>query len=184
MKRASCADIRNNFNEKNNERIAKLVQKDELKLSVDNAQSKVNNTIDENDCIFYNERKQTLQNRANLLLVKNPLWAEHLEPIIEQLSYCNTSIDYINDKLLFLDELEKDTTEEKDYKQEYINLCTFLKNELIYGSIDLDENKNKLLTDLINEHLTNIHTNNIVDINEWKCRLDTLNKQCDDIYNI
>ena len=144
---------------------------------------KVINTIDEIDCLFYNERKQTLQSRANLLLVKNPSWAEHLQPIIEKLSYCNTPIDYINDKLLFLDELEKDN-EEKDYKQEYINLCTFLKNELIYGSIDLDENRNKLLTDLINEHFTNIHTNNIVDTNDWKCRLDTLNKQCDDIYNI
>ena len=144
---------------------------------------KVNNTIDEIDCLFYNERKQTLQSRANLLLVKNPVWIDHLQPIIEKLSYCNTPIDYINDKLLFLDELEKDN-EEKDYKQEYINLCTFLKNELIYGSIDLDENRNKLLTDLINEHFTNIHTNTIVDINEWKCRLDTLNKQCDEIYNI
>ena len=162
----------------------KLLQDNYCLLAMSNKVDEVNNTIDENDCIFYNERKQTLQNRANLLLVKNPLWAEHLQPIIEQLSYCNTSIDYINDKLLFLDELEKDTTEEKDYKQEYINLCTFLKNELIYGSIDLDENKNKLLTDLINEHLTNIHTNNIVDTNEWKSRLDSLNKQCDDIYNI
>ena len=162
----------------------KLLQDNYCLLAMSNKVDEVNNTIDENDCIFYNERKQTLQNRANLLLVKNPLWAEHLQPIIEQLSYCNTSIDYINDKLSFLDELEKDTTEEKDYKQEYINLCTFLKNELIYGSIDLDENKNKLLTELINEHLTNINTNNIVDTNEWKCRLDTLNKECDEIYNI
>ena len=162
----------------------KLLQDNYCLLAMSNKVNEVNNTTDENDCIFYNERKHTLQNRANLLLVKNPLWAEHLQPIIEQLSYCNTSIDYINDKLLFLDELEKDNTEEKDYKQEYINLCTFLKNELIYGSIDLDENKNKLLTDLINEHLTNIHTNNIVDTNEWQCRLDTLNKQCDNIYNI
>lgn len=152
-------------------------------LAMSNKVDEINNTIDEIDCLFYNERKQTLQSRVNLLLVKNPSWTEHLHPIIEKLSYCNIPIDYINDKLLFLDELEKDN-EEKDYKQEYINLCTFLKNELIYGSIDLDENRNKLLTDLINEHFTNIHTNNIVDINEWKCRLDTLNKQCDEIYNI
>jgi molecular chaperone DnaK (HSP70) len=162
----------------------KLLQDNYSLLCQSNKVDEVNNTIDEIDCIFYNERKQTLQNRANLLLAKNPLWAEHLQAIIEKLSYCNITIDYINDKLLFLDELEKDNTEEKDYKQEYINLCTFLKNELIYGSIDLDENRNKLLTDLINDHFINIHTNNIVDANEWKCRLNTLNKQCDDIYNI
>lgn len=128
--------------------------------------------------VFLNDRKNELKHKIELLLIKNPDWEEYLKPVLEELSYNTTTIDYINDKINLLNELEK---EDKDYKQEVNNLCLFIKTELESGSIIVSDIKNKQLTELINEtlNLLSNDTNNV----DWENQLYLLNKKCEDIYN-
>jgi molecular chaperone DnaK (HSP70) len=135
--------------------------------------------------MFLNENKIELQNRINILICKKPDWTEFLQPVLEELSYNTVTIDYINDKLKLLDELENDEDNDnnKDYKQEVYNLCMYLKTEIELGNIDLGIDKNKLLIDLINSNFDNLnceisHATNI----DWKYNLDLLNKKCQEIY--
>jgi hypothetical protein len=141
--------------------------------------------MDDVEKMFLNENKIELQNRINILICKKPDWTEFLQPVLEELSYNTVTIDYINDKLKLLDELEndEDNDDNKDYKQEVYNLCMYLKTEIELGNIDLGIDKNKLLIDLINSNFDNLnceisHTTNI----DWKYNLDLLNKKCQEIY--
>ena len=138
-------------------------------------------SMDAVEKLFLQDRKNELKNRVELLLVKNPEWEEFLQPVLEELSYQSISIDYINDKLKLLEQLEEDNTDTKDYKQEVVNLCMYLKNELETGSIDLG-NKNEILIDLINTTL-NLVIENMENIN-WKEQLELLNEKCEEIYNL
>jgi molecular chaperone DnaK (HSP70) len=141
--------------------------------------------MDDVEKMFLNENKIELQNRINILICKKPDWTEFLQPVLEELSYNTVTIDYINDKLKLLDELEndEDNDDNKDYKQEVYNLCMYLKTEIELGNIDLGIDKNKLLVDLINSNFDNLnceisHATNI----DWKYNLDLLNKKCQEIY--
>jgi len=141
--------------------------------------------MDDVEKMFLNENKIELQNRINILICKKPDWTEFLQPVLEELSYNTVTIDYINDKLKLLDELEndEDNDDNKDYKQEVYNLCMYLKTEIELGNIDLGIDKNKLLIDLINSNFDNLnceisHATNI----DWKYNLDLLNKKCQEIY--
>jgi molecular chaperone DnaK len=138
-------------------------------------------SMDAVEKLFLQDRKNELKNRVELLLVKNPEWEEFLQPVLEELSYESITIDYINDKLKLLEQLEEDNTDTKDYKQEVVNLCMYLKNELETGSIDLG-NKNEILIDLINTTL-NLVIENMENIN-WKEQLELLNEKCEEIYNL
>ena len=129
--------------------------------------------------IFLNENKQELINKIKILLVKQPEWEEFLNPVLEELSYNNVSIDYINDKTKIINELENDNMD-KNYKQEVNNLCLFLKNELESGGINLGETKNNLLVELINKSLLLFTEND--DTIDWEDYLNLLNKQCEEIY--
>ena len=138
-------------------------------------------SMDAVEKLFLQDRKNELKNRVELLLVKNPEWEEFLQPVLEELSYESITIDYINDKLKLLEQLEEDNNDTKDYKQEVVNLCMYLKNELETGSIDLG-NKNEILIDLINTTL-NLVIENMENIN-WKEQLELLNEKCEEIYNL
>ncbi len=131
--------------------------------------------------LFYVDRKNELKNRIDLLLVKNPEWEEFLQPVLEQLTYNTTTIDYINEKLTLLNELEESDENSHDYKQEVNNLCLYLKSEIESGSIDLGD-KNELLIQLINDTLLMVEQN--METIDWKAQLDLLNKKCEDIYNL
>jgi molecular chaperone DnaK len=133
--------------------------------------------------LFYNDRKQELKNRIGILLAKNPEWSEFLDPVLEEISYENISIDYINEKLSLLEQLEEDNenTDNRDYKQELNNLCMYLKSETESGNIDLGD-KNMILFELINYNI-NLLKENSIEIN-WKEQLEILNKKCEDIYNL
>ena len=76
-------------------------------------------------------------------------------------------------------ELEKDQSENKDYKKEVNNLCLYLKTELENGSIDLGD-KNILLIELINMNLNLVLENNEIN---WEEQLNELNKKCEEIYS-
>jgi molecular chaperone DnaK len=146
--------------------------------------------MDDVEKMFFNENKIELLNRINILICKNPDWNEFLLPVLEQLSYDTVTIDYINDKLKLLDELENEDKDEddkdeddKDYKQEVNNLCMYLKTEIELGNIDLGIDKNKLLIDLINSNFDNLNCqlSETTDI-DWKYNLDLLNNKCQEIY--
>jgi molecular chaperone DnaK (HSP70) len=133
--------------------------------------------------MFLNENKIELQNRINILICKNTDWTEFLQPVLEELSYNTVTIDYINDKLKLLDELENDDDDTKDYKQEVYNLCMYLKREIELGNIDLGIDKNKLLIDLINSNFDNLNSQlSQTSTIDWKYNLDLLNKKCEEIY--
>ena len=154
-------------------------------LKIDTPNNNDDDKMDDVEKMFLNENKIELQNRVNILICKNPDWIEFLQPILEELSYNTVTIDYINDKLKLLDELEndEDSNDNKDYKQEVYNLCMYLKTEIELGNIDLGINKNKLLIDLINSNFDNLNCeiSNTTNI-DWKYNLDLLNKQCQEIY--
>ena len=137
------------------------------------------NNMDQLEILFLNDRKNELKNRINLLIVKNPEWDEFLQPVLKELSYNNTSIEYINEKIDLLNELEYSEQEPHNYKQEVNNLCLYLKSEIESGSIDLGE-QNNILIELINENLL-IVQQNITNVN-WKDQLDILNNKCEQIY--
>lgn len=138
------------------------------------------NKLDDIEKIFLNENKQELINKINILLVKYPEWDEFLNPVLEELSYNTVTIDYINDKIELIKELENNNLD-RNYKQEVNNLCIYLKNELETGNIKLNEIKNIKLINLINESLIFLNENNEI---EWKDYLDEFNKSCEHIYNI
>lgn len=140
-----------------------------------------NDKIEGIEKLFFNDRKNQLKNRIDLLIVKNPEWEEFLQPVLEELSYNTITIDYINEKLALLTELEESDEKIHDYKQEVNNLCLYLKSEIESGSIDLSK-KTEILIQLINDTLLMIeHSEETID---WKDQLDILNKKCDDIYNL
>jgi molecular chaperone DnaK len=133
--------------------------------------------------LFHNDRKIELKNRIGILLAKNPEWGEFLNPVLEELTYENISIDYINEKLLLLEQIEEDNEniDNRDYKKELNNLCMYLKSETETGNIDLGD-KNIILSELIN-HTINLLNENSIEIN-WKEQLEILNKKCEEIYNL
>jgi molecular chaperone DnaK len=141
------------------------------------------NNMDDIEKLFIEDKKNELKNRLNLLLVKNPEWEEFVQPVLEQLSYNNTTMEYIDDKLKLLDELEEEGEyKKKDYRQEVNNLCLYLKQEIETGSINMGETKNSLLIDLINEKL-GLLSNGNENIN-WEEEINILNKRCEEIYNL
>lgn len=131
--------------------------------------------------LFYMDRKNELKNRIDLLLVKNPEYEEFFQPVLEELSYDNVSLDYINEKLVLMNELEESEDKTHDYKKEVNNLCLYLKSELESGSINLGD-KNEILVELINTTLLMVDQNS--ETVNWKEQLDILNKKCEQIYNL
>jgi hypothetical protein len=73
--------------------------------------------------------KDELKSRVTILINKNPELKNELETILETLSYNNVSNEYIDEKISYIDELEKNTIH--DYKSELYNLCLYLKNEIL-----------------------------------------------------
>ena len=138
------------------------------------------NEVEENtvDNFLYQEKKEELKCRVELLLAKNPSWEEFLTPVLNELTYTSCSFDYIVDKLKVLDEMETCNTDIKDYKMEVNNLCLYLKSQLEIGSINMGDN-NILLITLINDTLLLLTEN--VDI-DWKEQLYQFNKKCEEIY--
>ena len=133
--------------------------------------------------LFYNDRKAELNNRVKMLLVRNPEWSEFLDPVLDELGYESITIDYINEKLALLEQLEEDNeaTNTRNYKQELNNLCIYIKSEIESGGIDLGD-KNIILTELINQTI-NLLNENSPEIN-WKEQLYILNCKCEEIYNL
>lgn len=66
--------------------------------------NEINNNNNNNMLLL--DKKLELEDKVKLLLEKNPEWEEYLKPVLENLSYNNISIEYINEKLNDIKELE------------------------------------------------------------------------------
>ena len=165
-------DIENNLENMDNLKLIETLKNLEEKYSLLGNKKEDNNENDMSDIekLFLNDRKLELQNKINILINQKPEWEEYLNPVLEQLSYNNVSIDYINEKLNDLNELENN--QDRDYKSELNNLCLFLNKEINDGNII----KDTTLINLINKNLQNILNN--IEIN-YQLELNQINNLCE-----
>ena len=128
------------------------------------------------DQIILKEMKDELFNKVNILLNKNPDWDEYLSPILEKLSESNVSIEYIKDKLNTINELNEDD----NYREQFSNLCLYLKYEIENENIKLDESKLIQLNDIINQGIQLLDNN--LDDTDWLNEINNLNSFCEELY--
>jgi hypothetical protein len=140
-------------------------------------------TEDLEEKTLLNELKFSLKNKINLLINKNPEWTEYLNPILDDLSYTNISLDYIHDKLDIIKDLEETTVIDENYYDQFKNVCLFIKSQIEEGLIIFNDlNKLDELTDLVNLSLILIENN---DINtNWQDQLNLFNEKCELINSI
>ena len=131
------------------------------------------------DNLIFEDSKDKLINKINLLLAKNSEYKEYLEPILEQLTYTSTTIDYISDKLSLIDELEKEDIQLSP-KEQVNNLCLYLKNQIENNSLTINKEQNELLIKLIETTLYIICNNSD---HNWEELLTKFNVECHNIYN-
>lgn len=117
-----------------------------------------------------------LKNKINLLLNKNPDWNEYLQPVLDELSYNTVTIDYINDKIELIKQLEDNN--ETDAKEQVNNICLYLKNEL--NTIELNIDQKEQLTKLIDNTLNLLCYDDNID---WDHQLKLFNEKCEEIYS-
>ena len=183
-------ELENDLDNKTNVELLEIIQKIDDKFSGLTNSSKFTDNEDTEDKkmddlekVLLNEIKSDVTRRANLLLAQNPDWTEFIKPLLEELEITNLSIDYLQDKLSILKELqEEDDNDEgtRDYKEELNNMCIYLKTELDQNQIDLPDDKKKVLTDTILKNLDEIEKNTS-EIN-WEEQLKEFNKTCESLY--
>jgi hypothetical protein len=120
------------------------------------------------------ELKDELHNKVIFLLNKNPEWEEYLNPIIEKLTLTNVTLEYLQDKLETIKEL--DDEEVVSYKDQLNNLCLFIKTQIEEGSINIDNSDLSKLIDLVNGSLELLENNSDID---WEIKLNDFNQQCE-----
>lgn len=158
--------------------LIKILDDDFLNWTKNN-DSGINETPDSDmEKIMLNEMKDELYNKVIFLLNKNPEWSEYLEPILDELQLTNITLEYIQDKLLILKDLEDD---ENNDKEEFKNLCLFIKTQLEEKKIDLTNEKLNELEDLINYSLKLLESTENID---WSNEICNFNSKCDLITKI
>lgn len=132
--------------------------------------------LTDNEKLMIVDLKEQLNTKINFLLITNPEWNEYLNPILEKLTLSNITLEYLQNKLEMIKELED---EENDHKVEFSNTCFFVKTQLEEGNIILSDEKKIKLVNLINNSLLLL---DMSDIN-WEEELIKFNKECEDINN-
>ena len=125
---------------------------------------------------LFNELKNTLYNKIIILLNTNPEWFEYLNPILDDLSLTNITLDYIYDKLDIIKDLE-DNENNIDYYKQFKNICLFIKSQIEEGLIVLNSDKLNELINLINSSLILIQNNNLDTY--WEEEISIFNKKCE-----
>jgi hypothetical protein len=121
-----------------------------------------------------NEDKNNFENKVKLLLSKKPELENLLNPILEKSSYNNITQEYIDEKIILLNELENLST--KNYKTELWNLCLYLKSEIQFGNIVLSKENHEILVKSINTNIDLLNEKNDID---WENQLNQLNIVCE-----
>jgi hypothetical protein len=136
--------------------------------------------MDELERVLLNELKADITRRSNLLLVQNPEWSEFIKPLLEELELSNLTMEYLQEKLVTLKELQDDNEElDRDYKEELKNMCIYLKSEIDEQQIKLSKDKKNILVTIITEILEIIENNDIIN---WEDKLKDFNKSCEELY--
>jgi hypothetical protein len=168
--------IESRIEDSNNTILLKLLNElDEKYLNwTQNNVETVESTENEMEKLMIIELKDELYNKVIKLLNTNPEWEEYLNPIIEKLTYTNITLEYLQDKLDTIKELEDET--EVSYKDQLNNLCLFVKNQLDEGLIELEKDKIVELTNLVNENILLLDKNIEID---WENKLKEFNVKCE-----
>jgi molecular chaperone DnaK len=178
----SLNEIEEKIDSMNDLQLVETVNYLQEKFSITGSCSSISNEDNDDNLLNDNFQKELslheLKVKIELLLAKNPDWSEFLNPVLEELSYNTVSIEYINQKLELVNQLEDKPAQCS--KTELNNLCIFLKSQIESGEINLGDN-NKILIDLINHNL-NLLTSDNNDI-DWTNQLNELNTKCEELYN-
>lgn len=158
--------------------LTKLMDDDFLNWTQNNVETVSESIETDLEKIMFCELKDQLHSKVVMLINKNPEWEEYLEPIIEELQLTNITLEYIQDKLSILSDLESEET--IDYKSEFKNLCLFIKTQLEENKIQLSNDKLNELFNLINKSLELLESTEIID---WFSEIDNFNKKCEEISN-
>ena len=144
----------------------------------------IENKMDNMEKVLINEFKSDLIRRINLLLVQNPDWSEYLSPLLEELEINNLSMEYLQEKLNILKELQGDDNNEipRDFKEELKNMCIYLNIEFQEGQIELESSKKEQMINIIIKYLDNINNNDNNDSDYWCEELNNFNKICEELY--
>jgi molecular chaperone DnaK len=179
--------IEEDIEEKSNTELLEIIQKIDEKYSGLTTSNNLSDNdehqdkkMDELEKVLINELKADISRRANLLLAQNPDWSEFIKPLLEELEISNLTMEYLQEKLSALKELQDDEDNtERDYKEELKNMCIYLKTEIDEDQIELSEDKKNVLIAIITETLEIIE--NINELN-WEEKLKEFNKSCEELY--
>jgi hypothetical protein len=174
-------EIESKIEHSNNAELLFLIKKlddDFLNWTQNNVETVPDSTQTDLEKIMLVELKDQLYSKVIMLLNKNPEWEEYLQPILDELQLSNITLEYIQDKLTILKDLEDDDT--TDHKEEFKNLCLFIKSQLEENKIQLDNIKTNELSLLINQSLELLDTNDEID---WSNEIEKFNAKCDEIAN-
>ena len=158
--------------------LIKILDDDFLNWTQNNVETVLESPQTDLEKIMLNELKDQLYSKVIMLINKNPEWEEYLQPILEELQLANVTLEYIQDKLTTLKDLEED--EETDHKEEFKNLCLFIKTQLEEKKIELSNDKLNELVNLVNDSLELLQSTEEID---WVNEIDKFNAKCDEIAN-
>jgi len=158
--------------------LMKILDDDFLNWTQNNIETVPESTQSELEKIMLIELKDQLHSKVVMLINKNPEWEEYLQPILEELQLSNITLDYIQDKLITLKDLEDENI--TDNKEEFKNLCLFIKTQLEEDKINLSNDKLNELVNLINNSLELLQSTDEID---WSNEIDNFNTNCDKIAN-
>lgn len=158
--------------------LLKILDDEFLNWTQNNVESISDSTQTDLEKIMFIELKDQLYSKVIMLINKNPEWNEYLQPILEELQLSNITLEYIQDKLLTLKDLEDET--DTDYKEEFKNLCLFIKMQLEENKIELSNEKMNELVSLVNISLELLHSTQEIN---WENEIEKFNSFCDVIAN-
>ena len=137
--------------------------------------------MDDLERVLLNELKADILRRSNLLLAQNPEWLEFIKPLLEELELSNLTMEYLQEKLSALKDLQEDDNDNttRDFKEELKNMCIYLKTEIDEGQIELAEDKKNVLIAILTETFEIIENNNEIN---WEQKMKDFNKSCEELY--
>ena len=141
--------------------------------------------MDDLERVLLDELKSDILRRSNLLLAQNPEWLEFIKPLLEELELSNLTMEYLQEKLTALKDLQEDDDfkdrdfKDRNFKEELKNMCIYLKKEIDEEQIELNDNKKKSLIVILTEIFELIENNNEIN---WEQKMKDFNKSCEELY--
>jgi molecular chaperone DnaK len=141
---------------------------------INNDEQDLEQELDDLDKISIIELKEKLISKINYLIHKEPEYKDYLEEVLEQISYTNISLQYLQDKMDNLNSIFEPRT---NYKDQFKNICLFIKKQIDENKINI-ANLNELIK-RVNESLS-LFDNNDNEIN-WCEKFLEFNQFCENI---